>query len=54
MAKLIGAAAERRLAEYFDHIGRVLGRKDPRESFAVYAQGILGDGDRKSVEPIAA
>jgi SRSO17 transposase len=54
MAKLIGAAAERRLVAYFDGIGRVLGRKDRRESFAVYALGIFGDGDRKSIEPIAA
>src|SRR5688572_23014401 len=54
MAKLMGAAAERRLVAYFDGIGDILGRKERRESFAVYALGIFGDGDRKSIEPIAA
>lgn len=47
-------ATERRLVSYFDCIGEVLGRKERRESFAVYALGVLGDGERKSVEPIAA
>src|ERR1044071_10286999 len=54
MANLMNAAAERRMSGYFDRIGRVLGRKGRRESFATYALGILGDGERKSVEPIAA
>lgn len=54
MAKMMGAAAERRLVTFFDNIGAVLGRKERRESFAIYAHGILGDGDRKSIEPIAA
>jgi SRSO17 transposase len=54
MPNLMNAAAERRLADYFDRIGRVLGRDDRRASFAVYAMGILGDGERKSIEPIAA
>jgi SRSO17 transposase len=54
MANLMNAAAERRMSGYFDRIGRVLGRKGRRESFALYAEGILGDGERKSIEPIAA
>ncbi len=54
MAKLMNAAAERRLSEYFDQIGRVLGRKGRRESFALYAEGIFSDSERKSIEPIAA
>lgn len=54
MQFLIGAEAERRLQEYFDRIGSVLGNKKRRGSFAVYAAGLLGDGERKSVEPIAA
>ena len=54
MANLMDAAATRRLDGYFDRIGRVLGRDDRRASYAIYAQGILGDGERKSVEPIAA
>lgn len=44
-----------RVADYFERrIGRHLRRREQRESFAMYAFGILGDGDRKSVEPIAA
>lgn len=48
------ADGEQRLEAYFDRIGRVLGRKDRREAFAIYATGLFGDGERKSVEPIAA
>lgn len=54
MTNLMDAAAQRRLTGYFDRIGEVLSRADRRESFAIYAMGILGDGERKSVEPIAA
>jgi len=54
MPNLMNAAAMQRLSEYFDLIGKVLGRKGRRESFALYAEGILGDGERKSIEPIAA
>ncbi len=46
-------ASERRVQEYFEHIGGVLGRKERRASFAVYATGILAEGERKSVEPMA-
>ena len=48
------ADAQRRLAKYLDRIGKILG--DPRRcgSFATYAMGLWGDGERKSVEPIAA
>ena len=43
-----------RMDEFFDkRIGRHLSRKQ-RESFAIYAHGLIGDGERKSVEPIAA
>ena len=44
---------ESRLAVYFAQIGDILGHKKRRESFATYAMGLLGDGARKSVEPIA-
>src|ERR1700710_272873 len=54
MANLMNSAAQRRLSEYFDRIGKVLVRKGRRESFALYAEGIFGDGERKSIEPIAA
>jgi SRSO17 transposase len=47
-----GAAA--RVAGCFDRIGKHLPLPQHRESFATYAFGILGDGERKSVEPIAA
>src|SRR5437870_4278806 len=45
---------EQRLAKYVDGIGGTLGHKTRQESFAIYALGLLGDGERKSVEPIAA
>jgi SRSO17 transposase len=54
MPKVMDAASERRLVGYFDRMGAVLGRKERRESFAIYAHGIMGDGERKSIEPIAA
>jgi SRSO17 transposase len=54
MAELMNAAAEQRLTDYFDRIGAVLGRPERRASFAMYAFGILGEGERKSLEPIAA
>ncbi len=50
----IDVAAERRLTEFFGQIGRVLNHENRRASFAMYALGLLGDGERKSVEPIAA
>ena len=43
-----------RVAHFFDLVSRHLPRRDQRESFATYAFGILGAGDRKSVEPIAS
>ncbi|MDI3290631.1 transposase, partial [Polyangium sp. 15x6] len=44
-----------RAREFFQGIiGTHLRRPEQRESFATYAFGILGDGERKSVEPIAA
>ncbi|MBZ4423388.1 IS701 family transposase [Myxococcus sp. RHST-1-4] len=48
------AAAVQRLERYFQQIGDVLGEESRRGSFALYAMGLLGDGERKSVEPIAA
>jgi SRSO17 transposase len=54
MAEEISKATEKRLREYFDLIGDVLHHKRQRASFSAYAFGILGDGDRKSCEPIAA
>lgn len=49
------SAMELRLDEFLNgRIGKHLARREQKESFALYAQGILGDGERKSVEPIAA
>jgi SRSO17 transposase len=49
--EVAGAA---RLDEYFGQIGADLKDWRKRESFAMYAQGLFGDGDRKSAEPMAA
>lgn len=46
--------AVQRLKEYIAQIGSVLGNDSRRGSFAMYAMGLMGDGDRKSIEPIAA
>lgn len=54
MQFIVDGGAERRLGEYFAEIGDVLGHKLRKESFAIYAMGLLGDGERKSAEPIAA
>jgi hypothetical protein len=48
------AAGVRRIEGYFAGIGEVLGNAKRRASFAVYAMGLLGSAERKSVEPMAA
>lgn len=42
------------LNDFFALLGPLLGRKERRASFALYARGLLSDLERKSVEPIAA
>ena len=54
MAYQMDEAAERRLQTYLGTIGTCLRDKRQRASFALYALGILGEGERKSCEPIAA
>ena len=54
MADFMNPAATRRLEEFFARIGGILGNEKRRASFATYAMGLLGDGERKSIEPIAA
>ena len=54
MAYVLDASGQSRLGRYFDGIGAILKRQDRRESFALYAMGLFGDGERKSVEPIAS
>jgi len=43
-----------RLAEYLQTVTSSLRDRRSRESFALYAQGLLTEGERKSMEPIAA
>ena len=50
----IDGASERRMAEYLEGIAAILANKRRKESFAMYAMGLMGDGERKSAEPIAA
>jgi SRSO17 transposase len=45
---------QERLAEYLGTIGDLLRNKKRRASFSLYVFGLLGEGERKSVEPIAA
>jgi SRSO17 transposase len=54
MANILKGSGGQRLDDFFGRIGRVLGRSERREAFATYATGLLGDSERKSVEPIAA
>ena len=42
-----------RIRSFLDGVGESLGNKCRRASFASYALGLLGEGDRKSMEPIA-
>ena len=51
---LLDDAAQERLIGYFEGVGDLLGDPRRKASFATYAWGLLADGDRKSVEPIAA
>ena len=48
------AEAQSRLQEFIDGIGGLLGSDSRRASFGLYALGLLGEGERKSMEPIAA
>jgi len=50
----LGSEGHDRLTGYLNTIGSCLRDKRKRASFAMYAYGILGEGERKSVEPIAA
>ncbi len=52
--KVSEIASAARLEQFFDRVGTHLKDWRKRESFAMYAFGILGDGERKSAEPIAA
>jgi SRSO17 transposase len=43
-----------KLEGYFSDIGTILGYPERKASFAMYAMGLLSEGERKSAEPIAA
>ena len=47
-------AGEARLESFLEDVGDLLRDKRRKASFATYALGLLGEGERKSVEPIAA
>jgi SRSO17 transposase len=54
MDDLLDRDGVRRLEAYFNGVADLLGDVRRKASFASYAMGLLLDGDRKSVEPIAA
>src|SRR6266545_2108516 len=54
MEQVLDGGGIERLEEYFGEVGQVLGDDRRRASFAMYAMGLFGEGERKSVEPIAA
>jgi SRSO17 transposase len=54
MAQDLDFSATTRLHQYFGRLETHLKDHRKRESFSIYAFGILGGSDRKSVEPIAA
>jgi SRSO17 transposase len=54
MELTLDLGGQQRLSDYFDALGRVLGHPSRKASFAAYALGLLGEGERKSMEPIAA
>jgi hypothetical protein len=47
-------ATRSRLNEYLDGVGSLLTDKRQRASSALYATGLLNEGERKSMEPLAA
>jgi SRSO17 transposase len=54
MEFLFDAQGARRLGDFMSSLGSLLGNEQRRASFALYATGLLGDSERKSMEPIAA
>jgi len=54
MAMMLESQAVERWGAYLDGLGTKLRDKRQRASFALYALGLLSDGERKSMEPIAA
>jgi hypothetical protein len=52
MEYLLDRQGEMRLVTYLERIGAAFRTEPQRRSFAVYAMGLMGDGERKSAEPI--
>jgi SRSO17 transposase len=50
----LGGKNQEKLEAYLEDIGAILRYPERRASFALYALGLLSEGERKSVEPIAA
>src|SRR5665213_622813 len=48
------AAAERRLTSFLEGLVPLLGRAERRHWATLYVRGLLLDGERKSIEPMAA
>jgi len=48
------AAQEKHLTAYLDWLAPAIGHLDRREPLRNYCMGLLLDGERKSVEPMAA
>jgi SRSO17 transposase len=46
-------ALERRLEQFLDDLTEPMGRRERRQWARVYVQGLLLDGERKSIEPLA-
>src|SRR5512134_3366056 len=44
---------ERQLEDWFAHLLDGMGRRERREALAGYLRGLLLEGERKSIEPIA-
>lgn len=54
MDHILDSDGQRRLEAYFAGLGKILGDARRRASFAMYCIGLMLDGERKSMEPIAA
>ena len=54
MSEALDVPAAWRLEDYLGRIGARLRDKRRRESFALYALGLLTEAERKIVEPLAA
>lgn len=54
MEYLLDQQGEIRLAAYLERVGAAFRTEPQRRSFAVYALGLMGEGERKSAEPMAA